>query len=82
MATKDITDAQVVQAYHDAAKMRVKGNVWPSDLLMERTGQTIKVVYSAMERAHRHQLIDFGVSLRAGWLTPAGEALLEKGGKE
>lgn len=74
MATKDISDAQVCQAYVDASAL---AGVWPYDLLMKRTGQPFKVCYSAMERAFDRDLIDFGVSLRAGFLTSKGKALLE-----
>ena len=74
MATKDITDAQVVQAVIDA---RVGGlKQWPYDLLMERTGQPFKVCYAAMERACDRDYIEYGVSLRTAWPTPKGEALL------
>ena len=54
---------------------------WPYELLAERTGECEKVCYRAMERAYDRGLIEFGTSLRSGWLTDEGEALLEaKGG--
>jgi len=83
MATKDITDEQVCQAYADAwielgsAKRRTPGS-WATDLLVERTGQCEKVCYCAAERAHRRGLIEYGVSLRSGWLTDEGKALLKR----
>ena len=53
---------------------------FPYDLLQVRTGQPEKVCYRAMERADRHGLIGVGVSLRTGWLTDAGYALLSDEG--
>ena len=50
---------------------------WPYETLAARTGQPEKVCYRAMERAERRGLIEYGVSLRTGWLTEAGKALLE-----
>ena len=35
-----------------------------------------KDITDAMERAYDHGLIECGVSLRTGWLTAKGEALL------
>ncbi|HAM56407.1 MAG TPA: hypothetical protein DCQ64_13820 [Candidatus Rokubacteria bacterium] len=88
MARKDITDIQVLQAYVDAAvtwgrsadgcieaQPRGAGR-WPYELLAQRTGQPEKVCYAAMERAERRGLIDYGVSLRAGFLTDKGKELL------
>ena len=72
MATKDITDVQVCLAY---AKANHKDGF--ADTLLERqTGQHPKVVFRAMERACDRGLIDYGVSLRAGWLTEKGMALI------
>lgn len=50
---------------------------WPYEALAASTGQPEKVCYRAMERAERRGLIEYGVSLRTGWLTEAGKALLE-----
>jgi hypothetical protein len=81
MATRDISDRQVCAAYEIAAKLRqrpdVKEYVWPYDLLMQWTGQPYKVCYRAMERAWRRDFVDYGVSLRAGYLMPKGRALLD-----
>lgn len=90
MARKDVTDLMVCQAYADAKNMRPKvpkGHIfgfgrplpkapWPYDLLMERTGECFKVCYKSMERACDRDLIEYGVSLRSGWLTDKGKALL------
>lgn len=74
MATKDITDIQVCEAVRDSRKSH--GELWPYELLASRTGQPEKVCYRAMERAVRHGLIEYGVSLRSGWLTDKAVALL------
>lgn len=50
---------------------------WPYDLLAERTGECEKVCYRAMERAFARDLIEYGTSLRSGWLTEKGKALIK-----
>lgn len=74
MATKDISDVQVLQAFVDARA----GNYakWSYEFLAERTGQAEKVCYRAMERASNRGLVEYGVSLRTAWLTGEGKALL------
>ena len=75
MATKDITDKQVCEAMRDAG---AGGFAQLSqELLAVRTGQPENVCYKAMERAEERGLIESGVSLRTGWLTEKGEALLD-----
>jgi hypothetical protein len=73
MATKDITDKQVCEAYRDS---NTKARIYPYDILMERTGQPYKVCWRAIERASRRDLIDYGVTMRTGWLTEKGKSLL------
>jgi hypothetical protein len=68
VATKDITDRQVCEAVRDWKHT----NVFADELLATRTGQPLKVATSALERAERRGLIDYGVSLRTAWLTDAG----------
>ena len=75
MSRKDISDEMVVKAYHDAGHSY---SIWPETLLQEWTGEPMKVCYAAMERAHGHGLVEYGVSLHAGWLTPKGKAVLEQ----
>ncbi|HEY5581243.1 MAG TPA: hypothetical protein VIK56_08775 [Rhodoferax sp.] len=75
MATKDITDLQVLQAYDDSKKTGYSIG-WPEDLLQQRTGQPEKVCACAVERAVGRGLIDYGVTLRSGWLTEKGASLL------
>jgi hypothetical protein len=71
MARKDISDSQVLQVYLDE-----RSGLARIALLMERTGQPEKVCYRAMERAGDRGYIEYGVSLRSGWLTNEGLALL------
>ena len=80
MATKDITDKQVCAAYNMYwAENHVK---WPYKYLQDWTGEPMKVCYSAMERAEKRRYIDYGVSLRSGWLTEKGKKLLEEEDKD
>ena len=74
MARKDISDKQVCQAYIDAWQT----DCWAYELLAVRTGEAEKVCFRACERAFDRRLISFGVSLRSGWITKAGKALLVK----
>jgi hypothetical protein len=75
MATKDITDAQVVQAVIDS---KASGREWwPYDLIMQQTGECFKVCYAAMERSSGRDLIECGVSLRTAWVTPKGRELID-----
>ena len=76
MATKDISDYQVVRAYKRAMKYEPSGP-FVYEILAQETGQPEKVCYRAMGRAERRGFIDFGVSLRTGWLTGSGKALAE-----
>ena len=82
MATKDITDLQVVEAYaemkrHMDAIREIKRTFQYADEILERmTGQPLKVCQRAMERAYGHGLVEYGMWLRGGWLTDAGKSLL------
>ena len=83
MATKDISDYLVCLAYeihegYSAYIERQKYDVtpWPYELLSYWTGASEKVCFCAMERALKHGLIEYGVSLRSGWLTEKGKCLL------
>lgn len=79
MKTADISDRQVCEAFRDAKAVKFDARLnrlYPYHLLMERTGAPFKVCYRAMERAERRGLVDCGVSLRTGWLTEKGMALL------
>ena len=82
MATKDISDLQVVQAYaamqEQMASCRdTEGKFeYPDEILERITGEHPRVCESAMSRAYRRDLVDFGMWLRGGWLTEKGLALL------
>ena len=65
-----ITDRQVCLAYKDT-----NFNNFPYERLSKQTGKHEIACFKACERAERHGLIEYGVSLRSGWLTERGEAL-------
>lgn len=74
MARKDISDELVCRAYYTCRKAGVPQ--WPYDLLAEWTGEPLKVCYRAMKRAFDRGYIDYGVSLRGGFLTEKGKDFL------
>lgn len=69
MATKDVTDIDVVRAAATPDRRAI-------EVLMEATGQPRKVCLRALERAQLRGLIDCGVSIASAWPTDAGRALL------
>jgi hypothetical protein len=73
MSTKDITDTQVIAAYLTYAENRAE---WPQDILRVQTGKTWQLCLGACARAASRGFIDYGVSLRSGWVTRAGRDLL------
>lgn len=75
VATKDITDLEVLRAVRDRAANRNGPRL--CELLSERTGQPVKACLRAIERVSRRGLIDYGVSLGCPWLTEDGRALLD-----
>lgn len=77
MATKDITDRQVVKAFAKVAESREKGPLlFADDLLVAETNQPRKVVLCAMERACERGLIDYGGNIIGAWPTEKGRELL------
>ena len=68
----DITDLDVCKAYQDKHP-----SLWPYEVLSETTGACEKVCFRAMERACERGYIDYGVSLRSGWLTDKGKRLID-----
>ena len=70
MARKDISDSLVLKA--DLTKDRT----FPYQTLSDWTGGCEKVCYRAMERAYERGLIEYGTSLRSGWVTDKGMDLL------
>lgn len=80
--TKDVTDEMVCRAYERAESQRGSGPGWkdydyPYITLARETGACFKVCYAAMERACKRNLIEYGVSLRTGWLTDKGRELIK-----
>lgn len=75
MAMKHVTDLQVCLAVA-LFRAREMNGPWPYEILAEVTGQPEKVCYRAMERACKRDLIEYGVSLRTGWLTEKGRELV------
>jgi hypothetical protein len=73
VARKDVTDEMVCMAYMDRSRFALE---FPYDILMRRTGEPFKVCYRAMERANDRGYIEYGVSLRTGWLTEKGWELI------
>jgi len=74
MATRDITDLQVVLAYEKAKS----GALFPYEVLQKETGLSFKECNAACARADSRGLIDYGVSLRTGWITEKGRRLIEE----
>lgn len=72
MATKDITDVQVCAAF--AFREAFGGDA--VEYLRKGTGHPYKVCLRAAERALRRDLIDYGVCIHSGFLTPKGSDLL------
>lgn len=81
---KMITDVQVcmaVRMYHVGLDNRLPGvpaPAYPYTILSEQLDVPEKVAYSAIIRAHRNGLIEYGTSLRTGWLTTKGIQLLQE----
>lgn len=82
MATKDISDLQVMQSYAEMARQidAVRGTgqkfEYADEILERTTGQHPKVCERAMERACGRGLVDYGMWLRGGWITDKGKVLL------
>ena len=88
MKRKDISDLEVckaVQAYQEALppfdinnlfKLGAETPLFPYEALALKFNCDKKLAYSACERAEEHGLIDYGVSLRTGWLSDKGKELL------
>jgi len=74
MATKDITDLQVLTAQREWLNNRgLHGYL----RLSIATGQCAKVCYFAMQRAHKRGLLEYGTSLRTAWITEKGGEMLK-----
>ena len=73
MATKDISDKQVVAVVYRYSQ---NYNLWPYQLLAEATGECEKVCVAAIQRATDRGFLEYGTSLRTAWLTDKGLDLL------
>jgi hypothetical protein len=73
MKTSDISDLAVCQACEN----RGENDFITDELARMFPDAPEKVLYSAMERASDRDLLNYGTSLRGGWLTDKGRALLE-----
>lgn len=78
VARKDISDELVCLAYAEYLAMYRRGgrSLFPYEILAMWTGEPEKVCSSAMKRAFDRGYIEYGVSLRSGWLTEKGKALI------
>ncbi|OGU55452.1 MAG: hypothetical protein A2V66_16810 [Ignavibacteria bacterium RBG_13_36_8] len=78
MARKNVTDKMVCEAYAEMDALREQNldYKFPYETLAEKTGECEKVCYAAIERAESRGYIEYGVSLRTGWLTDKGKKLL------
>jgi hypothetical protein len=77
VSRKNVTNLLVCRAY---AARKPFDDKWPYDLLSEWTGEPVKVCYRAMERAEEQGYIEYGTSLRSGWLTEKGKQLVVENG--
>ena len=75
----DITDFQVCQAYWVKHAI-YRDMMFATEILEAETGMPIKVVYAAIERAASRGYVEYGTSLRSGWLTTTGQELLRANG--
>ena len=67
----DVSDREVCLA----CRRRSTHEFITDELAKRFPGCPPKVLYAALERACRRGLIEYGVSMRTGWLTPEGEEL-------
>lgn len=71
---KDISDLEVCRA---VKRYRETRGDFPYEFLARKFECDEKLAYSACERAVDNDLIEYGVSMRTGWLTEKGENLLK-----
>jgi len=76
MKRSDIPDEVVCWAYW--ARKFYDLECFSSDILAKMyPDHPEKVIYAAMRRADDHGYIEYGVSLRGGWLTDKGKAFVK-----
>lgn len=71
-----ITDYQVCKAYQKFLSNRMNDTKFAESYLMEMTGKSEKECLAAMVKADDLGLIEYGVTLRTGWLTHKGYNLI------
>lgn len=59
-----------------AAHLSEENIVWPTQLLQAWTGTSEEECEAIMDQAATQDLVDYGTSVRSGWLTHAGQACL------
>ena len=74
MKRSDIPTIEVMIAYKQYNDDRYGD--FPTVILMKKFNAPEKLIYSAIQRDYDNDLIEFGVSLRTGWLTDKGLQLL------
>ncbi len=72
---RDISDLEVCLAVAEY-RQDVFNRPFPYEALAKKFNCDEKLAYSACERACDNGLIEYGVSLRTGWLTEKGKELL------
>jgi hypothetical protein len=72
---KDIPDGEVLLAYERSSNENAP---YPYIQLMEKYNCPFKVAYQKMQRLSDGNYVDYGVSLRCGWLTDKGKEALKK----
>jgi hypothetical protein len=79
-----ISDEMIVLGYleYNARCRAGDYNKTADDVLKELTKKPMRVIWRAMHRACNRQFIEFGVSLRTGWPTREGLALLDRAAEE
>lgn len=73
MKRSDIPTEEVMKAYQE---YRANHAQFPTEILMKKYNCPEKLVYSAIKRDYDNGLIEYGVSLRTGWLTEKGLRLI------
>lgn len=76
MKRHDISNIEVCLAYRQYKKDPYN-SPFPYEILAKKFECPEKIAYSACERACDSNYIEYGVSLRTGWLTEKGENLLK-----
>ena len=77
MKRKDIPTYYVLMACHKFHSEKDVFRPGPWQILMDQFNAPEKVVYAAMERDFKKGYIEYGVSLRTGWVTEEGYEYLE-----